>query len=173
MFDSKEAAQHHELAGGLPLETAGTNALVTTSLPAPADAARLAQSSDGLMQTQTRKESETAELSPREFLNTWASAWAARDVQTYFRLYAADFVVPDGLRAATWQARRAAIMTQASNIEISLEITSVLVSAKRASLRFWQRYRSPTFRSRVLKSVDLVKHQGTWKIRAERVVTAV
>ena len=159
--------------GALPLETAGTNALVTTSLPAPADAARLAQSSDGLMQTQTRTESEPPELSPREFLNTWANAWAARDVKTYFRLYAADFVAPDGVRAAIWQARRAAIMTQASDIEVSLEIMSVHVSAEHASLRFWQRYRSPTFRSRVLKSIDLVKHQGAWKIRAERVVTAV
>ena len=64
-------------------------------------------------------------------------------------------------------------MAQARSIEVSLEITSVRVSATGATLKFWQRYRSPTFRSRVLKSIDLVKHQGAWKIRTERVVTPV
>lgn len=64
-------------------------------------------------------------------------------------------------------------MKQAGNIEVAVEITSVSVAAEHATLTFWQRYRSPTFRSRVLKSIDLAKHQDTWKIRAERVVTKV
>ena len=150
-------------------------ALLKTSLPATADSAPPAHIADDAMQTQTRSGSVTDAdtLSPRDFLNGWASAWAARDVEAYLRLYAADFVAPDGMRAAAWQARRAGIMKQAGNIEVALEITSVRVAVEHATLTFWQRYRSPAFRSRVLKSIDLVKQRGSWKIRAERVVAKV
>jgi hypothetical protein len=166
---------HPSGEGVRPVNPEGTQSFVNVSLGPRAGAMATAQGLELVVSApaSTTPATDSDELSARDFLNTWASAWSARDAKSYAGMYAADFVAPEGLRPAAWLARRTAIMAQASSIDVSIEITSMHVSAEHATVKFWQRYRSPTFRSRVPKSAILVKRQGAWKIRGERVIPSV
>ena len=51
-----------------------------------------------------------------------------------------------------------------------VEVVKVEEKDGKASVRFWQSYESKSFKSRVLKSLELVKADGDWKIHRERLI---
>lgn len=107
---------------------------------------------------------------PAALLETWLAAWRDRDADAYFALYAPHYMPQDGSRYTDWQRRRGAALARTTRIEAHVDAHSVRVSGNRASVRFWQTYASPRFKSRVLKSLELVREGNEWKIRRERVI---
>ena len=49
-------------------------------------------------------------------------------------------------------------------------VVKVIENEGKAAVHFWQNYESPTFRSRVLKKVDLARAGDSWKIRRENLI---
>lgn len=106
----------------------------------------------------------------RETLDRWAASWSARDTEAYNALYDAGFKPENGMATRDWLDRRTAVIKQARHIDVEVKIVTIRQRNSAVSVDFWQRYTSNSFKSRVLKSVDLVRSGDRWLIRAERVV---
>ena len=113
-----------------------------------------------------------AASSVQQFVATWARLWSDKKADAYFSLYAPDFWPTYGtLRDfAAWKNQRRNVMERQEVINVSIEVVKVTEGEGKAAVRFWQNYESPSFRSRVLKAVDLAKLDGEWKIRRERLI---
>ena len=111
--------------------------------------------------------------SPAEdFLAGWASKWSAKDADAYFSLYAKDFWPSYGQakNLSAWEQQRRTVMARPGAIKVGVEVVKVEEKDGKASVRFWQTYESKSFKSRVLKSLELVKADGDWKIHRERLI---
>ncbi|MBI3716191.1 MAG: tetratricopeptide repeat protein [Betaproteobacteria bacterium] len=100
-------------------------------------------------------------------LESWAKAWAARDVAAYLAFYAPDFQVPDGLTRAAWEAQRKARIEAAAKITVSVSNVKVTISGNQATAVFRQSYKSDKLTSRNTKTVKLVRSGDKWLIQAE------
>lgn len=111
--------------------------------------------------------------SPEALLAAWADSWSAKDADSYFALYAPDFEPTYGptRSAAVFTASRRSTMSRPGAIAVSVEVVGIEPQRHgRMSIRFWQSYQSPSFKSRVMKSLELVDVGGEWKIRRERLI---
>ena len=112
------------------------------------------------------------DTSAEDFLAGWASKWSAKDADAYFNLYAKDFWPSYGQAKSlsSWEQQRRLVMTRPGAIKVGVEVVKVEEKDGKASVRFWQSYESKSFKSRVLKSLELVKANGDWKIHRERLI---
>ena len=108
----------------------------------------------------------------RTALTEWAALWSKKDIEAYFNLYDPKFKPQDNLKAKEWRDRRAHVIQLAKIIAVDVDIDSVRVQNGILTVQFWQRYSSNTFKSRVLKGMDLVRNGDRWQIRAERRILA-
>lgn len=143
-------------------------AVVPTPTPAPAvataptppqPAAPQAKAADG------SKDSDAA-LSAVE---DWAKAWSSKDVKAYLSFYDKDFKTPRGMSRARWEAQRTERVGKPGQIEVRIESPETKVDGEIATVRFRQHYNSVGFDSTTTKTLELVKRNGRWKIREERV----
>lgn len=100
----------------------------------------------------------------------WARAWTARDVAGYLAAYAPEYLPPDGLTRAAWEAQRAERIRAPQRIAITLEQRHLTfdTDGKRARMTFTQHYRSDRFNGDSFKTLTLVERGGRWLISAER-----
>ncbi|MBP8275662.1 MAG: hypothetical protein KAX55_02040 [Propionivibrio sp.] len=113
-----------------------------------------------------------AESSAEQFVATWARLWSDKATDAYFSLYAPDFWPTYGAvrDVAAWRSQRRSVMERQGEIKVTVDVVKVTENEGKAAVRFWQNYESPSFRSRVLKVVDLAKADGEWRIRRERLI---
>jgi tetratricopeptide (TPR) repeat protein len=102
-------------------------------------------------------------------VNAWASAWSARDVKTYLDFYSTDFVVPRGMSRDKWTAERSDRITGKQRISVKIEAPKVRLDGDRATVQFRQEFSSDKLKSTDQKTLTLVKRDGNWRIREERV----
>ena len=102
-------------------------------------------------------------------VNAWAGAWSARDVKAYLDFYSADFVVPRGMSRDKWTAERTDRITGKQRISVKIEAPNVRLDGDRATVQFRQEFSSDKLKSTDQKTLTLVKRDGTWRIREERV----
>lgn len=114
----------------------------------------------------------TGDSSAEDFLAGWANKWSAKDADAYFNQYAKDFWPSYGQakNPSTWEQQRRSVMVRPGAIKVDVEVVKVEEKDGKASVRFWQTYESTSFKSRVLKSLELVKADGGWKIHRERLI---
>ena len=114
-----------------------------------------------------------AEDDVRQAVDRWAAAWAAKDMQNYLASYAKDFVLPKGQSRSAWEAERhSRIGKRSGSITVRLENVRVnMEGADRATVRFTQYYHSSALRMRntTSKILIMVKQNGNWQIKEERV----
>lgn len=110
--------------------------------------------------------------SPEAFLLGWADLWSAKNADAFFGLYAKDFwpTYGDAKSFGDFEHQRRNVMTRAPAIKVGVEVVKIDAKDDKATVRFWQNYESKTFKSRVMKSLELVKVDGDWKIRRERLI---
>lgn len=110
--------------------------------------------------------------SAESFLLGWADLWSAKNADAFFGLYAKDFwpTYGEAKSLEDFKHLRRNVMTRAPAIKVGIEVVKVEAKDDRATVRFWQNYQSKTFKSRVMKSLELVKVDGDWKIRRERLI---
>lgn len=109
---------------------------------------------------------------PEAVLLGWADLWSTKNADGYFKLYAKDFwpTYGENKTFAAFEQQRRAIMSRNSAIKVRVEVVKIEEKDGKASIRFWQSYESKSFKSRVLKSIELAKVEGDWKIRRERLI---
>lgn len=102
-------------------------------------------------------------------VNAWAGAWSARDVKTYLAAYSNDFATPRGLSRETWSAERAERITSKQHISVKVENPKVTLHGDQATVQFRQQFTSDKLRSTDQKTLMLIKRDGVWRIRQEKV----
>jgi len=127
--------------------------------PAPAKAAVKAPDTD--------RSPEQAEVLAA--VNAWAGAWSARDVKAYLDFYSADFVVPRGMSRDKWIAERTERISSKQHISVKVEAPKIRLDGDRATVQFRQEFSSDKLKSSDQKTLTLVKRDGAWRIREERV----
>jgi tetratricopeptide (TPR) repeat protein len=103
-------------------------------------------------------------------VNGWASTWAKKDVPGYLAHYAKDFRTPKGEARSEWENGRKIRISAPKKIEVEIESPKVSVSGENsASVTFRQIYRSDVVKATGTKTLVMVKSNGKWLIREERV----
>jgi thioredoxin-like negative regulator of GroEL len=105
-----------------------------------------------------------------ETVNAWAKAWAAKDIEGYLAFYARDFQTPNGEARSEWEKGRRQRVGAPKSISVSVEAPRVSLSGEtQASVTFRQHYRSDLVKSSGTKTLVMVKSDGRWFIRQEKV----
>jgi tetratricopeptide (TPR) repeat protein len=111
-----------------------------------------------------------AEREVSQAVRDWAAAWSRKDVKGYLGFYAREFKPPGGETRSTWERERQKRIDKPGKIDIEIEGLEVRIGGKdQATARFRQNYRSATLQTSSRKSLDLVRREGRWLIRQERV----
>lgn len=112
------------------------------------------------------KSEQTAVL---DAIKVWADAWSARDVSGYLAAYSSDFVPPRGMSHEKWAAERAERITSKQHITVKVEAPRVTLNGDQATVQFKQHFSSDKLRSTDQKTLMLIRRDGAWRIREERV----
>ena len=103
-------------------------------------------------------------------VNAWAKAWSTKDVDAYLAFYASDFKTPNGEPREDWEKARRQRISAPKSISVVIESPKVRVGGDgQASVSFRQGYRSDVLKTSGPKTLVLVKTDGRWRIRQERV----
>ena len=123
-------------------------------------------------ETPVRSASPAKATSPEGFLIGWANMWSNKSADDFFGLYAKDFwpTYGDTKSFGDFAQVRRNVMVRSPAIKVGVEVVKIVEKDDKATIRFWQNYQSASFKSRVMKSLELVKVDGDWKIRRERLI---
>jgi hypothetical protein len=98
----------------------------------------------------------------------WARAWSEQRAEDYIDFYSRSFRPVGGVTRTTWAAQRRERITRPRFIQVEVDSVGVRqIGDERAQVRFIQSYRSDSFQDRVVKTLDLVRESGGWKIARE------
>lgn len=103
------------------------------------------------------------------FVREWAAAWSGKNMGAYLGAYADDYA-PSGMDRSEWVSERTRrIAGREEPIDVWCAGFSVKpLGAGGAVATFYQSYQTPTWRSRGLKTMRLVRMGEAWKIVEER-----
>lgn len=120
-----------------------------------------------------KKAERAGKVAPDEIISAvraWAAAWAKKDADAYLSHYAKDFKTPKGEPRGAWEAMRRQRIAAPKKIEVSVESPKVtLIDDNNANVTFRQSYRSDSLTAVSTKTLTLVRGNGKWLIRQERV----
>ncbi|MEM7587384.1 MAG: PilZ domain-containing protein [Acidobacteriota bacterium] len=122
---------------------------------------------------------ESAALAPEDFaaaiastVDTWARAWAAKDIESYLDHYSPSFTPPDGASRADWETQRRQRLARPGIIDIEIfDVAIELRLPDRAVVQFGQRFSSSNYQDQVIKTLELVKDDQGWKILREEALS--
>lgn len=109
----------------------------------------------------------TAEI--ESAVRAWAGAWAAQDMDGYLGAYGSDFKPAGGQSRKAWEEERRARIVGKSTISVGVQNLIVNVSGDTATAKFRQSYRADNLNVNSRKTLDMVRHGGSWKIVKETV----
>lgn len=99
----------------------------------------------------------------------WAQSWASQDIERYLSFYGSAFQPPAGMTRTAWEAQRRQRIERPARIAVTVsDVEASVIEPGRAVARFGQRYRTPDYRDRVLKTLELASEAGRWRIVDER-----
>ncbi len=102
-------------------------------------------------------------------IKSWAASWSNQDLQNYFSHYSDDYQPELGRSRTEWQEMRIARLSKPQWIKLELEdIRLRQLDKDRVEVKLKQSYRSDRYADRILKSLNLVKENGQWRILLER-----
>jgi tetratricopeptide (TPR) repeat protein len=100
-------------------------------------------------------------------IESWRTAWAARDVQGYVNAYASDYA-PRGMTHDAWTAQRRERLAAASYVKVSVDNLHVAFpAADTAKAEFTQAYRTDNDEDLVRKTLTLSRTESGWRIVRE------
>jgi tetratricopeptide (TPR) repeat protein len=103
-------------------------------------------------------------------VGAWARAWSRQDVDAYLAHYAPDFKTPHGQPRSAWEKLRRSRVAGPKSIAVEIKSPEVTREGDAAArVTFHQIYRSDRFSGSSDKTLDMVKIDGRWLIRQERV----
>ncbi|MFZ6747598.1 tetratricopeptide repeat protein [Undibacterium sp. Ren11W] len=98
----------------------------------------------------------------------WAKAWSSKDTSAYLAHYAKDFQTPKNESRKAWAEERRARIEGKGRINVKIETPKVTIEGHTASVKFRQIYSSDQLTANSRKSLEMVKQDGKWLIKAER-----
>lgn len=99
------------------------------------------------------------------FVGSWARAWSNQDVPAYLGHYSAQFVPPDSLGRAEWEAQRGRRLTAPRQIRVAVaRLGADFLTESRARVSFLQTYRSESYSDTVDKILEVEREADGWKI---------
>jgi Flp pilus assembly protein TadD/ketosteroid isomerase-like protein len=111
----------------------------------------------------------TAEKSAvSDAVNSWAQAWASKDIAGYLSAYSKDFATPGGQSRDQWEEDRKARILGKSSISIKLDDMEITIQGDKATARFRQDYHADHLSANSRKTLTLIHSQGKWLIQQER-----
>ena len=103
----------------------------------------------------------------RALVEAWASAWSARNVDTYLSFYGSDFAPAGGISRARWEAQRREQIGGVEQITVDVAKLEIEIDGDRAMARFIQTFRTPNFREEGAKTLVLARDGEHWSIVGE------
>jgi hypothetical protein len=114
---------------------------------------------------------EVTRLQVQAAIEAWAGAWSAQNMPQYFAAYTPDYSMPKGLGRAAWEAERTSRIAGRRFVRVSVRQLSFEKVGAKVVARFSQFYESDNISSTHRKRLDLVRHEGGWRIERENVIT--
>ena len=115
---------------------------------------------------------DLSELLQEEILrqvNLWAESWAKQDLSGYFSCYSENYRPELGRSLEEWREMRHSRVTRPDWIELEVKDIRVRqVEEGRVQVKLKQHYRSDFYQDEILKSINLIKEEGRWRILMER-----
>jgi len=103
----------------------------------------------------------------------WARAWSSQDLGQYLSFYARDFVGTGSRTRDDWVESRRQALERAQNLNVRVERVTVRpISATRAEVRFWQRFRSTNLSVNTWKTLEWALEGNRWVIVSETTSSA-
>ncbi len=138
--------------------------------PSTAKAAKAVESKAPEGKAADKAGSDAAVAGAGDTVHAWASAWSAKDVDTYLSFYSADFKTPNGEARDAWEKQRRDRLGKPGPIAVVLQDLKVSASGKDgAEVSFRQKYSSSNLKSVNLKTLVLQRKGDHWQIVEERV----
>ncbi len=115
---------------------------------------------------------DLSELLQEEILrmvNVWAESWAKQDLSGYFSCYSENYRPELGRSLEEWREMRHSRVTRPAWIELEVnDIRVRQIEEGRVQVKLKQHYRSDFYQDQILKSINLIKEEGRWRILMER-----
>lgn len=112
------------------------------------------------------------EVLRREVLTTvrsWADSWAKQDLSNYFSFYSDSYRPELGRSLHEWREMRSSRLNRPQWIELDIDDIQVRkIGEDRMQVKLKQSYRSDFYQDEILKSINLIKEDGQWRILMER-----
>lgn len=120
-------------------------------------------------QEDKKREQEKIKGSIAESIDSWASAWSAKDAAKYITFYGPEFTPPKKLTRSAWEAQRKVRLAKPRFIRIGVSNMKIsLLGDNHAKAEFRQKYESDTYKDEVNKSMILKKINDRWYITQEQ-----
>lgn len=101
-------------------------------------------------------------------VQTWASAWAGKDVPGYLGSYSKNFQPSDGASFHDWSNYRRDRLSAPKAIKVDVSKMDVqLRGTGNATVKFLQTYRSDNYNDEVTKTLRMARWGGRWLIVSE------
>jgi hypothetical protein len=103
-------------------------------------------------------------------VEAWAKAWSEQRVEDFLAFYSNTFEPSDGSSRASWEAERRERISSPARIDVRVALTDLRrLDDDRVEVTFLQSYESDRVTDVVLKTLELLREGGNWRIAAERV----
>jgi hypothetical protein len=104
----------------------------------------------------------------QQFIASWADAWQAQSLESYFSAYHAEFEPRYQDSVSAWRSSRERVIDNAGWIELELsDFQYIGEEAGVIEVHFWLNYRSPTYQDDTQKKLLLGREAGEWRILEE------
>ena len=100
-------------------------------------------------------------------VETWAKAWASKDMPNYLAAYDPKFLPPGKKSRKDWEAERRDRIVSKSNISVDVTEFDVKVTDAMAVATFRQSYKAGTLVANSRKTLEFSKKNGRWLITKE------
>lgn len=98
-------------------------------------------------------------------IQQWSKCWEMQAVSCYLDAYSTIFTPDNGMSLSEWREHRAAKISAPIYVYVDIgPIEMLSQSGRQATVRFTQKYASPSYRDRVEKTLVLALESGQWKI---------
>ena len=117
--------------------------------------------------TTPRPANTNAAVDAEAAVQTWAKAWAAKDVKAYLASYGRDFDPQGSMTRSAWEEERRQRITSKSKISVRLENLTITVSGNTAIAKFRQDYKANGLAVSSRKTLELLRSGDRWLIIKE------
>lgn len=146
-------------------ESVKASKVAPTQAPAQVPAATMAVTKPAATTTSPAPTENTQEIIAA--VQTWAKAWADKNVEKYLAAYSEKFDPPGSRSRKTWEAERTDRITSKSSITVEVSDFNVKTINGKTTVNFRQNYKAGTLVAKSRKTLEMVSQNGRWLIIKE------